>query len=280
MSAVTVARNDVRSLRRSYVVGVVAVFAAIVGLAFLGSSEVHSHPYRTLWGFIALVAWVFPLFLAPVTYLAIAGDVARGSIRYHLGLPNSRGGYVAAKWATRAAVAVVAVATAVVVTFVVAATTYPDPPDPARFLTFGAISILFALAMAGAFLGISAATASRSRAMVGVLGAYFVLCAFWVGPLPALNLETLLAAIEAVPGLAISESLQALIGSLSPAGAYFNATQLVLGDVADRHEAFAPLRDTPDNLGLQPWCYVRVMVAWAALAPLAGYLAFRGSELG
>ena len=56
MSVATVARTDFLSVRRSYaVVGVVAMFAVIVALVFLGSSDVHSHPVRTTWGFSALV---------------------------------------------------------------------------------------------------------------------------------------------------------------------------------------------------------------------------------
>jgi ABC-2 type transport system permease protein len=281
MSATTVARSDFRSIRRSHVVlGVVAAFTAIVALAFVGSSEVHPDPYRTLWDFTALVAWVFPLLIAPLSYLAIAGDRQRGTITHHLGLPNSRAGYFAAKYAVRAGVAVATMALAVTVAFVVAAVTYDSGPDPVRFLTFGALSTLFALAMVGTFLAISASTASRSRAMFGVFGAYFLLSAFWVGPLPVLNLGTALDAVASLPGITLSESTRSLVGALSPAGAYFNSTQLVWDGVLDNYEVFAQLRGLPDHLGLRPWFNVLMMGVWAVGAPLVGYLRLRSAELG
>lgn len=281
MSVASVARTDFRSIRRSYVVvGVVGVFVAMVALAFLGSSEVHPHPYRTLWGFTAIVAWFYPLFVAPLAYMAIAGDRVRGSVKYYLGLPNSRAGYYLGKYLTRAAVAVAAVVLAVVAAFVVAAATYEHAPDPARFLTFGAISTLYGLAMFGTFFAISAATASRSRAMMGTLGAYFVLALLWIGPLPAVNVETLLAAVESLPGVRLSDPAEVIVGALSPGGAYFNTTQLVWAGVLDEYEAFAALRDIPDYLGLKPWFNVLLMAVWAVGAPLVGYLRFRSAELG
>jgi ABC-2 type transport system permease protein len=282
VSVAAVARSDFRSLRRSYVVvGVVAVFAALVGLAFLGSSEVHPDPDRTLWGFSALVAWGFPLFIAPLTYLAIAGDRRRGTIKYYLGLPNSRAGYFLAKYVSRAVVAVVAVTLAVAVALVVAATAYENAPDLGRFASVWALSTLYALAMLGVFVAVSAATATRSRAMLGVLGAYVLLSVFWLGLLPALNLETLLDAFTALTGVTFSESTRALIGALGPGGAFFNALPgLVWPGVADQYEVFAQFRDVPDYLAYEPWFDAVVLAAWAVGAPLLGYLKFRSAELG
>lgn len=282
MSVGTVVRDDVRSIRRSYVVaGVVATFAAVVGLAFLGSSEVHSHPIRTTWGFSALVAWVLPLFLAPLAYLAVAGDRERGTIKYHLGLPNSRGEYFLAKYLSRAGVAVGGVVLSVVVAFVVAAVTYENGPDPVTFATFGALSVLFTLDMLGVFVGVSAAVSSRSRAMVGVFGAYFLLSAFWVGFIPVLNLETLLDTVASLPGVSISDPARAVIGALSPAGAYFNTLpELVWADPPGQYGVFAQFGEQPDYLGLEPWFNLLSMGVWAVAAPLVGYLRFRAAELG
>ncbi|PSP51091.1 hypothetical protein BRC74_01695 [Halobacteriales archaeon QH_7_68_42] len=282
MSVATVARDDFRSIRRSYVVvGVVATFAAIAGLAFLGSSEVHADPLRTTWGFSALVAWVFPLLVAPLSYLAVAGDRSRGTIKYHLGLPNSRGAYFVAKYLTRAGVTVAAMVLSVATAFVVAALTYETAPDPVQFATFGALSTLFALSMVGVFVSISAAFTSRSRAMMGVVGAYFVLVAFWIGPIPVLNVGTLLDAVSTIPGVTVSDPVRAVVGALSPGGAYFNTLpQLLWADATGQHEVFAQFEDIPDYLGYEPWFNVLVMAAWAVLAPVAGYLRFRTAELG
>jgi ABC-2 type transport system permease protein len=282
VSTRTVAGVDFRSVRRSYVVvGVVATFAALVGLAFLGSSEVHPHPVRTTWGLAALVAWVLPLLLAPLAYLAIAGDRARGTITYHLGLPNSRAAYFRGKYVTRAAVAAGTTLLGVAVAFAVALATYEHAPDPGRFLALGVLSAAFALAMAGIFLAISASVASRSRAMVGVVGAYFLLSAFWIGPLPALNLDTALDAVAALTGVVIPESTRAVVGALSPAGAYFNLLpELVWADAPGEYDVFAQFADLPDYLGYEPWFNAAVLAVWTVGAPLVGYLRFRSAELG
>lgn len=282
MSVATVARTDFRSVRRSYaVVGVVATFVGIVALAFLGSSDVHPHPIRTTWGFTALVAWVFPLLLAPLSYLAIAGDRVRGTITYYLGLPNSRAAYFGGKYVTRAAVAAGTMALGVAVAFLIAVTSYEHAPDAGRFLALGALSTLFALSMVGIFVAVSASVAARSRAMIGVLGAYFVLSAFWVGPLPVLNLGTVLDAVASLPGVTIADSARALIGALSPAGAYFNTLpELVWADAPAQYEVFAQFDGTEDYLASEPWFNVLVLAGWAAVAPLAGYLRFRSAELG
>lgn len=281
MSTATVARNDFRSIRRSSVVlGVVATFVAIATLAFLGSSEVHPDPVRTTWGLSALVAWVFPLLVAPLSYLAIAGDRARGTVKYHLGLPNSRAGYFLAKYLVRATVAVVAVVLGVAAAFVVAALAYENAPDLARFAIFGALAALFTLSIAGVFVAVSAWTASRSRAMFGVVGAYFVLVAFWVGPIPVLNVGTLLDAVASLPGVTVSDPMRALVGALSPAGAFFNTLpELVWADATGQYEVFAQFEEMPDYLGYEPWLNVLVMAVWAVGAPLVGYLRFRTVEL-
>ena len=282
MSVGTVAWSDFRSVRRSSVVlGVVVAFVGMVALAFLGSSEVHPDPVRTTWGFSALVVWVFPLLVAPLTYLAVAGDRSRGSVRYHLGLPNSRGEYFLAKYLTRAGAAAATMVLGVVAAVVVGLVAYENPPDIARFLVLGGLSTLFALAMAGLFVTVSAAVSSRSRAMFGVFGAYFLLSAFWVGFLPVLNLGTVLDAVASVPGVSVPDSARALIAALSPAGAYFNLLpELVWADALTEYDTFATFTDRPDYLGYEPWFNLLVLVGWVVGAPVLGYLRFRGAELG
>jgi len=282
MSVDTVARSDFKSVRRSsVVVGVLVAFVGMVALMFMGSSSAHPEPVRTTWGLSALVVWVFPLLIAPLTYLAIAGDRERGSIKYHLGLPNSRGEYFLAKYVSRAGVATAAMALGVGTALVVATATYDSAPDIGRFLVFGTISVLFALAMAGVFVAVSAAVTTRSRAMFGVFGAYFLLSAFWVGFLPVLNLGTVLDAVGSIPGVTVSDSARAVIAALSPAGAYFNLLpELVWSDVLTDYDTFATFTDRPDYLGYEAWFNLLVLGVWAVGAPLLGYLRFRSAELG
>lgn len=108
--------------------------------------------------------------------------------------------------------------------FVVAAVTFTDGADPGRFLTFAGMSAVYALAISGIFVGISAMTASRSRAMFAVLAAYFVLVPFWAGFLPFLSLQTVIDTVASTLGVTVSESTHELIHNLSPVNAYFQTT--------------------------------------------------------
>ncbi|MFB6087269.1 MAG: ABC transporter permease subunit, partial [Haloarculaceae archaeon] len=221
-----------------------------------------------------------PLFVAPLTYLAIAGDRSRGTITYLLGLPNTRSEYFVAKYVSRATVAVAAVVLGTALGFVVAATTFTNGADPARFLTFGAVSGLYALAITGLFLAISATTAERSRAMFGVIAAYFLFVPFWFGFLPFVSLATVLDAVSSVPGLSLSKAIRDVIGALSPTTAYFQSTEFVYAGVMDQYPEFSQFDSGASPLAHNPVFTTLVLVGWAIVAPLVGYLRFRTAELG
>lgn len=282
MSVSTVAWDDFRNARRSFVVlGVIAVFAGLVALVFGSEISIYDDAYRTLYDVSALVSFVFPLFVAPLTYLSIAGDRSRGSIKYVLGLPNSRFEYFVAKYVSRASVAVAAIIVSVLVGFVIAAATFTNGADPMRFLKFMAVSVLYAVALSGIFVGISAMTGQRSRAMFAVIGAYFILVPFWYGFLPVISLNTILNGVSSTFGVTISESTRHLIRVLSPGTAYLRSTQVVYSGVFDQHEILIrSFKPSSDALSRKEWFSVLVLFGWATVAPLLGYLKFRVSELG
>jgi ABC-2 type transport system permease protein len=281
MSVRTVVRDDFTNARRSYsVLGTIAVFTLLVSLVFAGDSTVHEHVYRGYWDVSALVAWFLPLFIAALTYLAIAGDRGRGSIKYALGLPNSRREYFGAKLLSRAGVTVATVLVSMLAGVAVAAATFSVSPDPLRFVAFTAVSVLYALAIAATFVAISAVTASRARAMSGVVGAYFVLVVFFSMPVPILNLSTVIDTVGSTLGVTIGDQTRTLIANLSPVSAYLQATELAYQGVLGEYEVFSVFQGDSDSIVYSPWFGVLVMAAWTVLAPVAGYLQFRGSELG
>lgn len=282
MGTRTVLEDDFRNARRSYVVlGVIGVFAALTGLVFVSEVSVYDDAYRTVFDASALVAFLFPLIVAPLTYLAIAGDRARGSIKFQLGLPNSRGEYFLAKYVSRAGVAVCAVLAAVLVGFVVALAAFTNGADPARFATFAALSSVYAVSVVGVFIAISAVTASRSRAMFAVIGAYFLLVPFWNGMLPVLKLGTLIDFAETLFGVTVSASTRETVSALSPTVAYLQSTEVVYTGVVSEYDSLQRVfRAGPDSLANELWFDLAVMAGWATVAPLLGYLKFRRSELG
>jgi len=279
MGVYTVARDDFVNARRSYIVlGVVGVFTALVGLIFAAEISIYDDPYRVLWDVSALVAFVFPLVLAPLVYLSIAGDRISGRITFPMGLPNSRRDYVTGTFLSRFGTAAAAVLSGLLVGFVVALATYANAPDPVRFLVFTGVTLVYALTFVSVFLAISAATTSRARAMFGALGAYFLLVVFWFGFFPLVNLRTAIDAVGSLLGSDLSETVRGYVTLLSPGPAYLQSTELVYAGVLDQYDVFGQFGgDEPYN---QPWFGLLVMLGWTVLSLVVGYLAFDRSELG
>ncbi|GAA0650090.1 ABC transporter permease [Salarchaeum japonicum] len=282
MSLRTVARDDLKNAARSYVVlGVVGVFAALVALVFVSERNIYPDPYRTLFDVSFMTFLVFPLFVAPLSYLAVAGDRESGVVKYVLGLPNSRLSYVLGKFASRASVTLGAVVVALLVGFVVALATFENAPNLGRFATFAGVSALYGVSLTGLFVGVSAATRRRSRAMLGVFGAYFLLVPFWFGFLPIVNIGTVLDAVATTFGTTVTESTRSFVNALSPATAYLYATEPVYSGVTDQYPQLAgTFGGESSRIEAQLWFNVLTMAAWGALGLLAGYASFRRSELG
>jgi ABC-2 type transport system permease protein len=284
VSLLTVARDDFTNARRSYaVLGVVGVLTALVALIFVAEIGVYDDPFRALFDVSFFLFLVFPIVLAPLTYLAIAGDRDGGAIKYAMGLPNSRAEYVFGKLVSRLGVTRAAVVLAVGVGFLVALATFVNAPDAVIFAKFAAVSLLFAFAFVGIYVGISAVTASRSRAMLGVFGAYFVLVPFWFGFLPVISLTELLGTLADVLGVTLSQNTTQFVQALSPATAYLYSTEVVYQSVlpSPTYQGMtATFADVPDEIYRQFWFNALVMFAWGAGSMLVGYLSFRRSELG
>lgn len=280
MSVTTVLRDDVRNTRRSFVVlGVIGVLTLLVGLIVGSDASAHDHAYRALFDVSFFLFLALPLILAPLTYLAVAGDRSSGSIKHALGLPNTRAEYLTAKYLSRGGVAVVGIAVALLVGFVVATVTYPNTPDPVRFAKFLLVSGLFALSITGIFVAISSMTARRSRAMFGVITAYFVLGPFWLGILPVVSLTAILDAVASTLGVTLSETTRGLVVSLSPSTAYLSATEIVYTGVTDQYESLAR-NFQGDRYYDRLWFNALVMALWGGVTMAVGYARFRIAELG
>lgn len=278
MSSQTVAWDDFRNVARSYVVvGVIGVFTAMVGLTFVAEIGVFDDPYRVLFDIELLVTFIFPLIVAPLTYLCISGERADGSIKFPMGLPNTRREYFSGKLISRFSVAAAAVIVATSIGFGIAVTTFTNSPDVGRFFVFTAITLLYTFTWVGVFVAISSATKKRSRAMIGVLVVYFVLVPFWFGTVGIVSLTSLIGAVTDILGVTLSTSTKNVIQSLSPAYAYFAGLEPVYAGVVDSYSEIE--MNYGGDVPFNQWYYVLVMLAWPAVSLTLGYLKFRRSEL-
>jgi len=286
MSFGTVLRDDFKNTRRSYIVlGVIGVLAAFVGLIMYGDSTVDAYTdaFRALFDVSFFFFLVLPLLLIPLTYLSIAGDRERGSIKHTLGLPNSRAEYVLGKFVSRASVAVTAVLLSTLVAAVLGVALYTNPIDPIRFVRFAAVSGLFVASLTGIFVACSALTKRRSRAMFGVIFAYFLLGPFWFGFLPIVSLETVITFIDDMIGTTLAETALDNITFSSPMTAYLAGLEPVYDGVIGTGEYPSIDRrygGDGDQLYAKNWYSWLVMSVWGVVPLAVSYVRFRIAELG
>jgi ABC-2 type transport system permease protein len=284
VSFTAVLRDDFTNSRRSYVVlGVIGVLTAFVALIVQQVSSNHPDAFRALFDVSFFFFLVFPLILIPLTYLAVAGDRERGSIKHSLGLPNTRAEYVAAKFVSRAGVATAAVLVSTGVAFLIGFALYTDPIDPLRFVTFAAITTLFVVSLTAVFVALSTLTRRRSRAMFGVITAYFIIGPFWFGFLPVISLQTVVDTIADLLGVTLSDETFGYIQFSSPSTAYLAGLEPVYDGIVgtgEYEQIDQNYTDDTDALYTNPWYSWLVMTVWGAVALGLAYARFRVAELG
>ena len=190
------------SLQAVAAVGGLVVIAALVVMVFAGSPRtvgvlVGAFTVLTL-GLTALVSqpefrprnrdailiigsalsFLLPLVGLLGSYAATVGERETGSVRFLLGLPNSRDDVYLAKFLSRSAVVVVPLAAGMVLAAVLVAATFENGSVLA-VLGLGVISIPYALLFVGLGLTASAYADTDSRAVALVIGAFAVLRAGW-----------------------------------------------------------------------------------------------------
>lgn len=284
MSFATILRDDFRNTRRSYVVlGVIAALTGFVSLITYSVAEFHDDAFRALFDVSFFFFLVFPLILVPLTYLSVAGDRESGSIKHSLGLPNTRGEYVLGKYVSRTAVALGAVLVSTLAALGLGAGLYAGMPDLTRFLTFALITSLFVASITAIFVAFSTVTSRRSRAMFGVIGAYFVLGPFWLGFLPVVTLETLVTFLGDLLGTGVSDTTLNYVQFSSPTTAYLAGLEPVYDGVIGNGEyprVTQNYASDGNELYTKTWYHYLVMTAWGAVSLAVGYARFRIAELG
>jgi ABC-2 type transport system permease protein len=284
VSYTTVIRDDFKNTRRSNVVlGVIGILTAFVALIVYSVADFHPDAFRSLFDVSFFFFLVFPIILIPLTYLSIAGDRERGSIKHSLGLPNTRAEYVFGKFTSRVAVAVAAVVVSTVVAFVLGLALYENTIDPMRFVKFAAITSLFVASMTAVFVGVSTLTASRSRAMFGAIGLYFLFGPFWFGFLPVVSLTAVVEFIADLLGTGVSDKTLGYIRFSSPTSAYLAGLEPVYDGVLDPEkypQVHGNYAGNADGYYDENWYSYLTMVVWGTVVLGLSYARFRIAELG
>ena len=277
MSWRVIARREYRDAVQSRVVwsvvALVAVMVAVTSLAPLAIPQFEANVLSGLGAATEFAAMLVPVVALVAAYLAIAGERESGSIRVLLGLEPRRGTVVLGKFLGRAAVVVVGL-TAGSLAAVPTAIAYGGLPVVA-FAGIVALTCALGVAFVGLAVGVSAAAATRGRAMTLGIGAYLALALLWdLVPQGAHLVVEGAAPAGSVPGWFV------LLQGLSPSGAYSALVQAVVHATEPSFPgiAGAVAGSTPAYLH---WAvFVVVLALWTALPLLAGYVTFARSDLG
>lgn len=273
MSTLDVAKKDFLDVRRSKIVwfvgGLYAFFMVLI--FYFGQSGIPNPDVKNaLWNLTGTGAMFIPLIALVSAYLAIAGERESGSIKYLLSIPNSRRDVVLGKYLTRTIFVAISILGAFLLGAVLTLLWYPSL-EADIFVGIAVLTVLYVLTYVAVAIGISAATASRSRAMGGAIGFFFVT--------NVLNLfGPLRLAIDYVfndlAGLDITANQILFVQSvISPTAAYVNSTGLVFP---------TGFRDIRADL---PWylegeVMIVILLAWLIVPIALGMWQFERADLG
>ncbi|WP_254762056.1 ABC transporter permease subunit [Natrinema marinum] len=273
MSTLAVAKKDFLDVRRTKIVWFVgALYVAFMAMLVYFGQNGRPDPtiLNALWNLTAVGAMFIPLIALVTAYLAVAGERESGGIKYMLSIPNSRRDVVLGKFVTRTAIVSASILVAFLIGGALTLAWYPSP-EMDTFAVMTALTVLYALTYVAVAIGISAATASRSRAMGGSIAFFFVTSVLNVfGPLQ-LAIDYVL---NDLAGLDVSMYQITFVQTLvSPTSAYVNSTGLAFP------EGF---RGIPGDLPwfLQGEVMVVVMLGWLVVPLALGIWQFERADLG
>lgn len=282
MSTLAVVRRDFLDVRRAKLVWAPAALYTLFMLLFFWGQSTTAEPdfYLVLWSLAGLGgALVVPLIALVAAYLSIAGERESGRIKFSLGVPVERSQFVLGKFAARSLV----VAAGLVLSFAVGiAAAFVFVPEMefayGDYAAFVGLTLLYATAYVAVAVGISAATSSRSRAMGGAIGFFFLFNIVWnfLPVSPHQMLVFLLERLDQDP--ADYEHLLELVFSLSPTGAYLNSIELVMPDRFVDMMGGATVASDP--FFVRPWFMLVLLALWTVVPLALGYWRFERADLG
>lgn len=257
------------------IVGVLVGFTVLaVGATLLVRDPNQAYPVRpqmeqavvTIGGGLSLL---LPLVGLVGSYAAIVGERETGSVRFLLGLPNSRDDAYFGKFVSRATVVCVPLVVCLLLTGVIVALTF----EGGSFLAIAGIAVLsipYSVLFVGIGLTASAYADSSNRAVAVVIAIFVTLRLGW----PA----TQHLLLEALENPYPRPELYFWIGRLNPINAYVKLTTL-FAEFEYGHPLVTQPAESVATVATTHWFAAVVLLAWTALAPLAGLFYFRERDL-
>ena len=274
-----VARKDFEDAGRSLLLWVVTalMLVLVVGLTVIPRFVDDFHdPLAFLF---SPIGFFVPIIGLMVGYRSIVGERESGTVRFLLGLPNTRGDVLVGKIIGRTAVVAVPTLISFVVGALVIVALYGEL-DVANFLGLLVFSVVMGLLYVSIAVGVSASVSSRAKALAGVVGVYVFFEIVW--DFVPVALLWLLEGVspaqfqQTVPGWYL------FLERLSPGNA-LSVISMTLVDFPGTEDfdmaIEARYAGETVPLYLETWSAWLVVLLWIAVPLGIGYLRFRRATL-
>ncbi|ELZ21770.1 hypothetical protein C475_18526 [Halosimplex carlsbadense 2-9-1] len=280
----TVMSDDLLGVRRSRLgQGVAAtVFLVTAGIAILvaladfwspGSQPPSFDTIMLLIG--SMLSLILPFIAMLGSYGAIIGERESGSVRFLLGLPNSRFDAYLGKYLSRSLLLSAATALGLLV---VAAVGFGilRQPDAVAFLLFAVATLAFGLLFVGVGLALSAVLDSETQVTTGIISTYVLFRGLWLVMQWA---GLYLTRPDGELGLRPYPEWYFYLGRLDPLNAYVKVVNVLFNE-----DQFHPLITNPqagelDYLAVSEWYAVAALAVWLVVVPVVGYLLFVNKDV-
>ncbi|WP_266075348.1 ABC transporter permease subunit [Haladaptatus caseinilyticus] len=279
MSWLSVAKKDFIDSRRSKgLLGLVSLYALLLVLIVYFAGESPRSAMTDVLRLVSVVGiFIIPLSALIVAYLSIAGERESGSIKYLLGLPNTRLDLVLGKFVGRSVV----VSVGLLFAFGVAGAlgiVLLDTIDFVVFAQFFLLMLFFTLTYIGIAVGLSATCASRSRAMASSVGVFFVFNVLWL--IPQISPSGILQYVaEDKLGMSLGPEIYEFVFLVSPPYAFQRAAGLIFTERPIYSPRYIPWEANVPFYLEESFMFV-ILAMWLVVPLAIGYLSFERADLG
>lgn len=215
------------------------------------------------------LSFLLPLVGLIGSYAALVGERETGSVRFLLGLPNSRSDAYVGKFLSRATVVLVPLILGLVLTGIIVSLTFQNG-SLLGMLGLTLVSVPYALLFVGIGLSASAYADSSNRAVAVVIAAFVTLRVGW----PALRW----LGLENTPEYTPPPEWFFWVGRINPINAYVKLTTM-FAEFEYGHPLLATPADGMSTVATSHAFAAGVLLVWTVLAPVAGLFYFRHRDL-
>lgn len=282
MSWSHIARKDFADASRSLTLWVVTglLVVLVAGMVAIPSLLSADEPFaQALYFLFSAVGLLIPIIGLLLGYNAIVGERESGSIRFLLGLPNTRRDVVWGKLLGRTGVIVAASVVAFAVGAAVIVWLY-EGFVVSDYLVLLAFTVVMGVVYLSIAVGVSASVSSRGKAIAGVLGVFVLFDVVWQS-IPSGIYYLLEGSWPTLYGEGTLPAWFVLVERLSP-GQALSAVAITIVDVIDTAEidltaAGRVAGEVP--FYLETWFAGVIVVAWIAVPVVVGYARFSRAVL-